>query len=492
MTTAITSLPDEGHQDGRPLRTALFLVGMIGLTFYFAFSRDRSSPAGVIEDAYALALIWVGAFPLWQFLVSRQRSTPFFALVCVMYVVYFGLPRFSPQSLFAMNIGGIDVGADWEPPPSAVGPALKTALLGVSALVVAYHLSGRVVQTVPRMTRAIDLQRAMPYLLTVSVVATLIELIASRLVVPLSLRQVHLHIQILGGASLGGILLGYLRKQASPWTMAVFLGLTGLNVVAGILTGALAEAGWLVAGLLLIYGWERRRFPLALMLASYLIFLPFNAAKFEFRARYGLGGERIASQTVAERAMGFVTSVEHVLERQTVSDMMAASRDRVNALGTLATVVYQTPTYVPYWDGDTYANLAWHFIPRFLVPDKPKEDYGQLFPRRYGLIGYGSNEMSYNFPYLVEFYANFGNFGVVIGMAIVALIYRSLEHVFAADIAGVVVITPLFARLFNVESNFTLTFCGIPQVLLVLFLLVWLLPQVGSSPSALLSNTQRG
>jgi hypothetical protein len=140
-----------------------------------------------------------------------------------------------------------------------------------------------------------------------------------------------------------------------------------------------------------------------------------------------------------------------------------------------ADVVRRTPDQIPYWNGETYYSLIGLAIPRFLWPDKPMKQLGQAFGHRYGFLHWSNLSTSINFPFLVEFYANFGPPGVIFGMFIVGLIYRCLD-VFVnrpgqsplRSLIAVVLLLPLFL----IESDFSLTFGGVPLNAVALWM-VW-------------------
>jgi hypothetical protein len=154
-----------------------------------------------------------------------------------------------------------------------------------------------------------------------------------------------------------------------------------------------------------------------------------------------------------------------------------ATGARFDMLGVLAAVVHLTPAQIPYWQGQSYSTLLWHLVPRVLVSDKPVEDLGGRFPLRYGFLGYGDDTTSFNFPQLIEWYANFGIVGVGLGMMLTGVLYRLMEHSFAASTGGALVVSTLYARATNVETNFTATFGGMPIFLVMLYLFVRMLPR---------------
>ncbi|MBI3444156.1 MAG: hypothetical protein HY055_02020 [Magnetospirillum sp.] len=122
-------------------------------------------------------------------------------------------------------------------------------------------------------------------------------------------------------------------------------------------------------------------------------------------------------------------------------------------------VIDKTPSQIPYWEGSTLVNLVTNNVPRFLWPNKPEERLGNRFAAAYHLINDDDNETSWNVPWLVEFYINFGRWGALACMAaagtVLGLVTRAItgrpltvEHL---ALAGAVVIP-----LFHTESNVSL------------------------------------
>jgi hypothetical protein len=141
-----------------------------------------------------------------------------------------------------------------------------------------------------------------------------------------------------------------------------------------------------------------------------------------------------------------------------------ATFERSADMDLFADVVSRTPSEVPYWNGYTYTSLIGSFVPRMLWPNKPTKVIGQAFGHRYSYLYYTNLTTSINLPFLVEFYANFGIIGVLIGMGIVGIIYRVLDELIndpeqdlLASLIGVIVLVPLLM----LESDFSLTFGGL-------------------------------
>jgi hypothetical protein len=137
---------------------------------------------------------------------------------------------------------------------------------------------------------------------------------------------------------------------------------------------------------------------------------------------------------------------------------------RSATLDVFADVVQRTPERVPYWNGHTYYSLAGAFVPRFLWPDKPVKNVGQEFGHRYGYLHPSDRTTSFNMPVLVEFYANHGTIGVLLGSLVIGFVYRILMNLLnirgQSDILSAAAVT-LLLPLFNIESGVSITFGGL-------------------------------
>jgi len=178
----------------------------------------------------------------------------------------------------------------------------------------------------------------------------------------------------------------------------------------------------------------------------------FAETQLSLPGRAALMGSLLISKVQAE---GVVSTVE---------DGWGIVAGRSANLDLLADVVRQTGTTVPFWGGETYLSLVGFAVPRFIWPSKPTKTLGQDFGHRYGYLDSWDTWTSINLPFLVEFYANFGEIGVLIGMVIVGLLYRLLDNdlnragqPLQVTICSLVLLVPLL----NIESDFSLVFGGL-------------------------------
>lgn len=178
----------------------------------------------------------------------------------------------------------------------------------------------------------------------------------------------------------------------------------------------------------------------------------FAATQLSLPGRALLMGQLLASKVAGQ---GVVATVEDGWE-------IVAGRSA--NLDLLADVVRQTGTTVPFWGGETYLSLVGFAVPRFIWPSKPTKTLGQDFGHRYGYLDSWDTWTSINLPFLVEFYVNFGEVGILIGMVIVGVLYRLLDNdlnrpgqPLQVTICNLVLLVPLL----NIESDFSLVFGGL-------------------------------
>ena len=129
-----------------------------------------------------------------------------------------------------------------------------------------------------------------------------------------------------------------------------------------------------------------------------------------------------------------------------------------------AFAIDRVPSLIQYFDCESYADIPLEIVPRFLWRDKPAKMLGYEFGHRYHYLAEWDYSTTINFPFLIEFYANFGVLGVLIGMLLVGIIYATIERFvnvpgqsLLVSVMGLGLLLPLG----NVESDFSLVFGGL-------------------------------
>jgi hypothetical protein len=217
---------------------------------------------------------------------------------------------------------------------------------------------------------------------------------------------------------------------------------------------------------MLIYWHVRRRVPWATLLASLLVFVALNAAKVEYRRQL----ERRVSDDVGvvAKAQWFAqVLIESYLDPNPsvrAATLVSTAVNRLDQLVLFAYVVETTPSMVPHWNGETYKSILTSIVPRFLWSEKPVASLGNEFGRRYQVLHAANYTTEVNLPWLPEFYVNFGDWGVILGMPLVGVVFRfliqKLSNPQATPVEHILGLTLVF-QLFYAESNLALMWGGL-------------------------------
>jgi len=146
----------------------------------------------------------------------------------------------------------------------------------------------------------------------------------------------------------------------------------------------------------------------------------------------------------------------------------------------LLIVTKSSPKKVPYWQGYSYEILKSKIIPRFFWKNKPSDMLGNEFGHRYNILTKESIvtkkdiSTSWNMPVLNEFYVNFGNIGVLIGMFTIGVLINFLTKLGSltnnSNLEAIICFY-LFVPLFFLESHLSLLFGAIIQSYIFLLIM---------------------
>jgi hypothetical protein len=266
---------------------------------------------------------------------------------------------------------------------------------------------------------------------------------------------------------------GYLASVPTWILVSIFVP---LEIIPIFSSGLLAPIMLLGLYMAIIVFHESKRIPIFLATGAVIFLLIFNPVKGEYR-QLTWSSNRSEQLNSVEKAQLFI---KLVIEHYSSSNFKQKSEDGNSAIARTAhilvfsAVIEDTPNRVPYWQGQTYLPLITSFIPRIIFPDKPEEKTGNAFGRRYNYLSSDDSGTSFNLPWIVEMYANFGQLGVVIGMSLVGILLAFLEQKLNNSnmnplefVAGATVIFQLIYQ----ESNFSLMMGGVISLSVALYLL---------------------
>jgi hypothetical protein len=440
----------------RLLTVAIALVPVVAL----------GVPSDIPQEARIFAsILWVLCLvPAWHYLQlpeGRRPPVPFLPLVGGVYLFYYPLHVVLGQS--SVNyLFRLEPAFDYDRP-------VQFALAGWVALLIGYYGGAGLRLNSPfRHVRPTDLGTLRTWGKLLLWGGLLFD--AARQVVPIpvvlrGLLYFTSMFSLLGIALLTILLVQKRLSQRERWGLYAGIVLTALlragsglvsNVVILALTVFLAV--WAGGGRLGLK-W------LVIAALSVMAMIGMRSVAMEYRARSWFAETQLS---LAGRAMLMgqllVTKVEAEGVAATLDDGWSIVAGRSANLDLLADVARQTGTTVPFWRGETYLSLVGFAVPRFVWPSKPTKTLGQDFGHRYGYLDSWDTWTSINLPFLVEFYANFGEVGVLIGMVIVGLLYRLLDNdlnragqPLQVTICSLVLLVPLL----NIESDFSLVFGGL-------------------------------
>jgi hypothetical protein len=457
------------HPLSNSQRAWLFVVlclGAIGLLNVFA-----TNTASTVQRLLASLVIGVSLVPACVYLYRREANIPYLPIWGVIYGIYYGLPIFILDD-FRMRLMPLS--------DAAITDALLVALIGAGLLFIAFYaVPTGARRLVPRLSLTLEPRRAEVGAVLISSVGLIATLVGE--------DREHSAFDAIFSFVAQWPLLGlavlyllFLRKELGIVSkLYLWLVLLPLLLVKDLGTGFMTNPLRDFLLLFFLHWAVRRRIPLKAIAICLLLITPLFAAKQGFRDVAWFGGDQ--NQGLIEKGLTFVNMGWEALVRfgdDEKGALVDQTGRRTANLLVLGAVVQMTPYEVPYWEGETYSTLPTTLIPRFLWPEKPEKNLGQDFGHRYGFLDDEDYGTSVNLPQLVELYANFGWLGVLLGMPLIGVIYRMVyemvNHVDAGS-GGFAIAGLMFVSLANIESDFSLVFGGILQLIVACVVLVTVL-----------------
>ena len=445
--------------------------------------------ANLEEKLWVTILFSICVFPSLAYVGGHKFRVPLMPMWGIGYFAMFGMPVITMDRAQSISL--------YNQTQNAVADALRLAVLGgIACLAAAYTALGAWAEHMaPRWRLPWDPRRAGRMgvvLISTGLGAYYYKLVSQP---PAGFRQ---FLFIVSQLSTIGMLTLFLLQLRNCLSARFKLFLWGFAVPIQFLlalgTGAIWEIVRSLSPLLFCFAAERRRIPWVALLAFSLLLIPFLGTKHEYRS-YTWGNEELAeiyfSDNALQKGLAFIKLTflrlkEGGVETYTVAAETAESR--VNHLELLILLREMTPSFVPFWNGETYASLPWMFVPRLLYPAKPSKNIGNEFGHRYYILDQDDDTTSINLPHqVVEMYINFGVFGIFIGMGFVGLIYRAALVFLSRPESGergMIIGCALLTNLLSLDGDFSLVFGGlIYYVLLMIFFTRFFQPRLNTVPT---------
>ncbi|PYQ37182.1 MAG: hypothetical protein DMG99_21340 [Acidobacteria bacterium] len=248
------------------------------------------------------------------------------------------------------------------------------------------------------------------------------------------------------------------------------------------------SSGWLGSAVnlglvfIVVYIYEKRRFPMAACLAVVPVLLFFQPAKTMFRERYWA---RQSSDTSTERVSYWVENSWRLWnnaitsrDNEQLRELSNSTLSRFDLLRQTAHVIEFTPSRVPYQYGNLYSYMLVTFIPRYFWPDKPSvNDANRWYQVHYGLTDpQNLSVVSIAVGSVAESYISFGWLGPLLVILPLGIFLGTFERIFLHADSGVLfscVGAVLFPQLLAIESQMAQYVAGLAQqIALILLVLI--------------------
>jgi len=437
--------------------TRLAWTILYALVIYSFILIDKISNTVSINKAYlALGIIWLGMLPTVKYLLNNKRSPlPYFPLVGIFYASGFGLPIFitkeQKESLFSII--------------SVSNEALFLVLLGLAEMNIAFYvfqyiLRNRIIpiQLVGESNTDKLIRLLMIFIFT-HILFIYIDFIKT---IP-SLGQL---LEPIGFIAYGMFFILWSRGQLSSVSLKIFISICFfLEVLKRFTSGLLAEVMILFLFLFLIIWCEKKRIPIIFIGFITIFFIFFSSGKTEYR-KLTWNGDYSDINTIEKAKLFVELTIQRYTEpsnRLKTEDEFESSTnsivDRTAQIALFSRVMDDTPRLVPYWNGQTYLPVFTSFIPRILWINKPIENTGNVFGKRYNYLDNNDDITSINLPLIVEMYANFGELGVIIGMPLLGIFLAFIDLKFNSskmNSLDLVIGATILVNLIFQESNLSL------------------------------------
>jgi hypothetical protein len=461
----------------RPFVAALGIPIVITMALYLVRLNDVTTMQLLL--ALLLLLLPWHEYRQWRRGVNKP-ALPVFALLAAMYWLYYAVPLFLEDHVFAT----VNEPIGHELSPETMTLALLMALIGVCVLWLGMKL-GIAKLMVPRARLSLELTNPkLNYVRAVLIVGSLLSLsdTPARLAGEGGKQLVSIMVSVIPILAFAILFRNLIRGQSGIADKVLVIGFLFVRLVGGLSSGWLGVSASILVICGAIYLMERRHVPRWAMLAVVLFTLFFQVGKDDFRREYWQGSEQGSQieqggriERVTFWAQNSFDKWNEALNDSTGESFRRAlnpSVSRISLLNQSANVIEQTPSVVPYQYGWLYSYMAITWIPRFVWPDKPSmSEANQYYQVAYGLTAEDDlNKVAISVGILTEGFINFGWAGVVGIMFMAGIFFDFYQRTFLSTTSGAlmtamgVILIPQFLA---IESQMAQYVGGIVQQVVV-------------------------
>lgn len=465
-------MPGDSSLRAHPL-IDLAVPGILTAILVALSAQEVSVPQGVL----AFLLCWIPWSSYRRWLQGERNHIPLFTLLATMFWLAYAVPLFWAQHVITGIFGRRVL------PESSITGALGLATLALVLLWLGMRLA-REFHWLPRISRDVSSSPSrLNYLRVVFIFGALVKIFVPITALGMGGRQLVSSFEnIVPVVGFAIFFRHYLRGSIRTLDKLLLAGYALIAVTTGISSGWLGSAVNLGLVFIIIYVYEKRRFPVAAALAVVPVLLFFQPAKSLFRERYWA---RQSADSSTQRVSYWVENSWRLWSEALTSGDTAQLRElsnstlsRLDLLRQTAHVIEFTPSRVPYQYGSLYSYMGVTFIPRYFWPNKPSvNEANRWYQVRYGLTDPRElNTVSIAVGTVGESYMNFGWLGPVLVIFPLGLFLGTFERIFLDADSGVLFSclgAVLIPQLLGIESQMAQYVAGLAQqIALVLLVLI--------------------
>lgn len=436
-----------------------------------------SNEVSLIQGILAFVLCCIPWTSYRRWLRTDRNHIPLFTLLATMFWLSYAVPLFWAQHVVTGVIGRRVL------PESAITGALVLAVLGLACLWLGMRLA-RTFHWLPEIKRDVSASSSrLNYLRAVFIFGTLVKIFVPITAFGMGGRQlVSTFEDVVPVVAFAIFVRHYLRGTIRTLDKILLAVYAVVAVIVGIASGWLGSVVNLGLVFVVIYVYEKRRFPLTAAFVVLPVLLFFQPAKSIFRERYWA---RQSSDTATERVNYWVENSWRLWDEAFTSgdndqlrDLSNSTLSRFDLLRQTAHVIEFTPSRVPYQYGSLYSYMGVTFIPRYFWPNKPSvNDANRWYQVRYGLTDpQALSTVSIAVGTVAESYINFGWLGPMLVILPLGVFLGTFERVFLDADSGVLFSclgAVLVPQLVGIEAQMAQYVSGLAQqIALVLLVLI--------------------
>ncbi len=427
---AVATMTTGLKQQEQPARRRVLLPYVVVVLAYAGlFSYWQVEPVPWDVHLAAVLLTATCLLPMARWYAGGRQGLPMFELICLSYALQFSVSIYTQPA--QLTIMSSTVPLRW----STTFEVLLYVELGIVMMMAGYYLIRRsqVAQRIPKLDLPLIPAGRILYLWGALVGSGLLTMLSALNWEPLRSSSFNAIVRLMNSQfNIAIVLLAYgVYREGRSWTAHVALYAAVLYAfLVGLTTGMLENALMPLVLMLAVRWHATRKMPWVAILAGLVLFGVLNPAKSEYRRQVWYSGEEYGfNESLSVWGEAVEGEIQGSVEQGMWQEVIRETLARFDLVHRFVYVREMTPSYVPYYRGETYSYFLYAWIPRLIWPDKPSASAAnQRIDVDYA-FKYEWQDSTISIGQLPEAYANFGIIGIAGVMALQGLVFAVMDAV---------------------------------------------------------------